>query len=882
MKKFYLFLAAMILINIANAQWTAQSSGTKNYLYSVYFIDKDLGFAVGEGGTILKTTNGGTNWIRQNSGSTTNVFFAVFFVDSNIGYIANADNSFLKTTDGGTTWVDKPIATVCHCMSIFFINADTGWIVSGCGEIFKTTNGGDTWIKQLDYGTSVRTCYFVDANIGYAVGDYGNIIKTTDGGDNWVQQAGNSTALMATFFLDAETGYAVGESGRILKTVNGGINWENTYEYAGGFNSVYFTDVNTGFAVGNGEGILKTTNGGKSWITQNGGTQDCLLSIYSVDANTSYAVGCNGTILKTTCGGGVTTDVNSATVCNGASTTLTASGAYKYVWSTGDTTESITIKPTSTVNYIVTGTAFGCSDTALAKVNVYNLDILAQNQILTCGETKNVHTNSNYMGTSHINYSWQPSYGLNDTTIANPDANPKYNTTYTISASTSDGCFSSSIFKIDVVPFSILASDVNIVCGGNATISTSTNYNGTGNISYLWQPGYGLNDSIIPSPITKPDHTITYSISAISTDGCNALKSINVNVLPLTIEGTNTNISCGNSTTLYANTNYNGLGPLTYLWQPADNLDNSNIANPVAKPNHNTVYNVTVTTDNGCTASNDFLVTVNEIPFTPEICIVTVDSMNKNVVIWDKPSTSAIDSFYIYKETEATNVYAKIGSVSYNAYSSFVDTNSFPNIQSNKYKISIYDKCNYETAKSEPHKTMHLSINQGSGNSWNLIWEGYEGFNVSTYRIYRGSDHKNLTLIGTSPASNTQYSDFSAPEGYVYYQIEILSPNVCNPYKSINSIRSNIATNAPLSIDEISLLDFKIYPNPATNYLIILTKELAKEYTLSILNINGQELLKQTIKGGKTQIDISELQGGVYFVKLIGDKTVGLRKIIKE
>lgn len=882
MKKLYIFLITLISLNSANAQWTAQESGTTNYLYSVFFVDCNLGFAVGERGTILKTTNGGTNWEKKIIGSTTNVFFSVFFVDANIGYIATADNSYLKTTDGGTTWVEKSLGIENHCMSIFFVSADTGWIVSGCGEIFKTTNGGDTWTKQLDCGYFVFSCYFVDANTGYAVGDYGNIIKTTDGGTNWVSLAGNSTALRSTFFLNDDTGYAVGESGRILKTINGGITWENTNEYSYGFSSVAFTDVNTGIVVGWDGIIWKTTNGGKSWNAQNSGTKNGLLSIYSVDENISYVVGIDGTILKTTCGGGITTIVNSATICNGASTTLTANGANKYVWSTGDTTSSITVKPTATTEYIVTGSSSGCSDTAMAKVNVYNLDVSAQNQTLTCGETITLNMSTNYIGTSQIDYLWKPGYGLNDTTIANPIANPKQNTTYSISASTSDGCFSSNTVNVGVMPLSITASDESITCGGTVTLNTTTNYAGSGIINYSWQPDYGLNATNIASPVAKPDHTTTYTVSAISTDGCSTTKSIDVNVLPLAITGTNMDISCGNSTTLHAITNYTGSGTLTYDWQPTDNLDNSNIANPVAKPTHNTVYSVTATTDNGCIASNNFSVTVNEIAITPEICSVTVDSMNKNAVIWNKPLTAAIDSFYIYKETEVTNVYSKIGAVSYNEYSSFVDTNSYPNIQSNKYSISVYDKCNFETVKSVPHKTMHLSINQGTGNTWNLIWEGYEGFAVSTYKIYRGSDRKNLVLIGTSPASNTQYSDFTAPTGYVYYQIEIISPNACSPYKSTNSIRSNIATNNPLSVDKKSILDLKIYPNPTLNYLIIETTELAKECTLSILNLKGQELIKQIIKGSKTQIDISNLAKGVYFVKLIANKTVGVRKIIKE
>jgi len=75
---------------------------------------------------------------------------------------------------------------------------------------------------------------------------------------------------------------------------------------------------------------------------------------------------------------------------------------------------------------------------------------------------------------------------------------------------------------------------------------------------------------------------------------------------------------------------------------------------------------------------------------------------------------------------------------------------------------------------------------------------------------------------------------------------------------------------------------FNIFPNPATAQLTIEIPQLAKENTLAISNINGQELIRQKLVENKTQIDISNMTSGVYFVKLITDKTVEMKKIIKE
>ena len=72
------------------------------------------------------------------------------------------------------------------------------------------------------------------------------------------------------------------------------------------------------------------------------------------------------------------------------------------------------------------------------------------------------------------------------------------------------------------------------------------------------------------------------------------------------------------------------------------------------------------------------------------------------------------------------------------------------------------------------------------------------------------------------------------------------------------------------------------YPNPAKNTLIIKTLGNFKDIYFTLLNINGQEVMKQQITANKTEIDINKLTSGVYFVKLIADKTIEVKKIIKE
>gem|GEM_PF-6395672 len=68
------------------------------------------------------------------------------------------------------------------------------------------------------------------------------------------------------------------------------------------------------------------------------------------------------------------------------------------------------------------------------------------------------------------------------------------------------------------------------------------------------------------------------------------------------------------------------------------------------------------------------------------------------------------------------------------------------------------------------------------GNTWNLIWEPYQGFVVSSYNIYRGTTPNQLQLIGTISGVNTQFTDLTPSAGYLYYQVEVVAPYACNPY----------------------------------------------------------------------------------------------------
>ena len=284
--------------------WVTQSSGTTSTLYKVVFTDPDNGIIVGENGTILRTTNSGITWAPRSSG-TTNLLYNLSFADVNNGTAVGENGTILRTTDGGVSWIPQSSGTSALLCSVFFTDANNGIVVGQSGLILKTTNGGTIWTEETS-GVSNTLCgvFFTDANNGTAVGFTGTILKTTDSGITWTpESSGTTDTLISVFFTDSNNGTIVGWDGVILKTTNGGSSWgSQTSGTTSDLSGVFFTDANNGTITGSGI-ILTTTNGGLNWTSKRYYTTSILYKVIFTDSDNGITVGGDGTILRTTDGG---------------------------------------------------------------------------------------------------------------------------------------------------------------------------------------------------------------------------------------------------------------------------------------------------------------------------------------------------------------------------------------------------------------------------------------------------------------------------------------------------------------------------------------------------------------------------------------------------
>ena len=306
--------------------WTVFNKGPEYYLYSVCFTDENTGYAAGsnfDGCTILKTVDAGASW-NSVYGGTGGGFTSICFPDFNTGYAMDRIGDIVKTTDGGLTWTRHPIVPVLpYLNSVFFTSVNTGYVAgyNGRGVIIKTINGGETWdTLSCAVKTSLTSVFFTDSTTGYVVGGNGTILKTINAGVTWAMDTtglGNLGVwddFQSIFFTDANTGYVAGpnygnNSGKILKTVNAGTTWAVIPTgITSGFNAVFFPDADTGYAL-SATTIFKTTNAGLNWSSLSKGTaQPNMTSVFFPDSATGYAVGTPmgnypSVYLKTTNGG---------------------------------------------------------------------------------------------------------------------------------------------------------------------------------------------------------------------------------------------------------------------------------------------------------------------------------------------------------------------------------------------------------------------------------------------------------------------------------------------------------------------------------------------------------------------------------------------------
>ncbi len=337
----------------------------------------------------------------------------------------------------------------------------------------------------------------------------------------------------------------------------------------------------------------------------------------------NYTIGYCGSILTTTIRvvDGVEPQLqDTAYACGLDSVMLDVGlGFDSILWSTTDTTQTITVNTPGLYTVAVTDTN-GCMSTDQTEVLPSTPPVVdAGNDTGICiGDTLvlgGIPTGSSAIGI--LSYQWTPdTFFVDADTVANPRVVALFDTTYIVTVADSNGC--ASIDTIDVVVNDRPNTNAGVddtICSGDSIQLNSTASTGLMPYSYQWLPTDSLSNDTIANPWAYPIDTTDYIVTITDANGCSNADTVNILVLPgLTLSLTNdTGICLGDTTTLLAAV-AGGTMPYSIQWTPSDSLDCDTCFFTMAWPTSTTSYIFTVVDTYLCSAQDSVQITVNANP----------------------------------------------------------------------------------------------------------------------------------------------------------------------------------------------------------------------------------------------------------------------------
>lgn len=558
-------------------------------------------------------------------------------------------------------------------------------------------------------------------------------------------------------------------------------------------------------------------------------------TVIGTDAN-----GCSNTASVTiTVNDLPTVTASSIAVCPGLSGTLMAGGASTYQWSPGTglsctNCSSPTASPNVTTTYTVIGTdANGCQDQATATVTVYQQPILTcpfSNVSICLGQSAQLSS------AGAVSYVWQPG-NLTGQTIT---VSPTVTTIYTVTGTDGNGCQASlsAVVVVQTLP-PVSAGPDQAICEGQSVLLVGTG--GPGIQSYLWS--CPVSCPTCQSTIASPDTTTVCTLTVTDNNGCTNSDdvTITVNELPTLTVSDDTAVCAGQSAQL------NASGAATYQWSNSSTLSCATCPNPLASPDQTTAYIVTGTSAEGCSSSESVLVTVAPLPdaqvtSTAELCegqSVQLQASGGTTYSWS-PSTGL-------SCTNCDNPVASPGTpITYTV--TVTDSNGCSESVTSNVNVHPLPSADFSHTSSDP--SFSFSDQSTDAQTWH--WDFGDG-DTSTLQdpqhTYTANGNYTVTLIvWNGPCSDT-----------ITKEIAVTGVGIYEP--------AGVIIGA--------------YPNPTSGRVWVVSDTPANG-KLFVTNDLGQAVIDPVLFEQSTELDLSGLAPGVYFVELRGGQGNWRTAVVKE
>jgi PKD repeat protein len=531
-----------------------------------------------------------------------------------------------------------------------------------------------------------------------------------------------------------------------------------------------------------------------------------------------------------------TLSANSATICQGASTTLTITGAVSYTWIPGGMTgSSIVVSPTATTIYTVIGSNGTCSSSKTVGVTVNTPPSITVNNPAVCAGQ-----NINLTASGGVSYSWSGPAGFTSS-VQNPtitNASSSNAGQYTVIATSAQGCTNSAIANVVVnLPPSLTGTSNAPVCAGSTLLLFASSGPGA---TFFWT-GPNAFVSTVQNPNISNVTTAAsgiYTVNA-SIGGCASSYTFMASVLPgPSISVNSATICSAGSATLTAS------GASSYTWNPGTLTGSTQIVSPTS----NTTYTV-IGSSGSCTNSatsnvtviNGTLVATNNSP----VCaggVISLAATGASSFSWNGPAafSSSIANPSISNaqliNAGTYTVTGMIGSCSFSATTN-VSVNSLPTISASASSTNI---C--------------------AGQSTTLTASG-----ATSYTFNPGGGSSNPATV--SPTVSTTYTVVGmASTGCSNTSVISVSVSPCTGIENVTTTQELI-----------------VYPNPSQGAVTIKFGEVYSG-KIVVFDLLGRELLIEDVhNAGESMLDLSRFNNGIYLLRLKNSRGVEQNiRVIRE
>jgi hypothetical protein len=541
---------------------------------------------------------------------------------------------------------------------------------------------------------------------------------------------------------------------------------------------------------------------------------------------------------------------------------------FAFNWSTGDTLDSA-VNVYSGIYYVQVYDANGCYDDAVIHLSDVGAPTINTNLMSPlCHNSSNGSIDITVSGgTSPYQYYWSNGQITEDLIGLISGG-------YDLQITDAMGCNSFEAYLLTAP--SLLETGISTVqptCSASDGSIQAIITGGSLPYSILWDVNAGSQTTMIATGLSAGN----YDALVTDANGCTVIVTGVLSNLTPEISLVNTVASdCGSVNGLIDISVTGGSSPYTYLWSDGTVLEDLiNVSSGM--------YSVEITDATGCLAVMAFQVPQTLPPvMNQSICMVTVDTVTGlNVVVWEKPATSIVSSYNIYRESNTLGVYNLVGNVLYSDLSEFHDPVANPLVRPWRYKITAVDNCGYLGAQSTEHKTIHLQTGLGFGGEVNLQWDQYGGAAYNRYFISRRLIPGGWAHIDTVPANVHSYTDLNPPVGTVDYSVEadLLTP-CASTRTNHNTTRSNKRSNGiiPNDIVESEFNIDRIYPNPVCAGKAF-NVELNDYGTIEVYASDGKLILYFEAPPGLNVMNLP-ISAGSYLLRHESKKGVAMFKLV--